>query len=53
MSDTIRIAIAEDSVILRDGLAQLLAGRGFEVTDAVGDPDALATRSAAPCLMSP
>jgi DNA-binding NarL/FixJ family response regulator len=41
MSDTIRIAIAEDSAILRDGLAQLLAGRGFDVTDAVGDGDAL------------
>ena len=41
MSDTIRIAIAEDSAILRDGLAQVLAGRGFEVTVAVGDPDAL------------
>jgi DNA-binding NarL/FixJ family response regulator len=41
MPDTIRIAIAEDSAILRDGLAQLLAGRGFDVTDAVGDPDAL------------
>jgi len=41
MSDTIRIAIAEDSAILRDGLAQLLAGRGFDVTDAVGDPEAL------------
>ena len=41
MSDTIRIAIAEDSAILRDGLAQLLAGRGFEITDAVGDPEAL------------
>ena len=41
MSDTSRIAIAEDSAILRDGLAQLLAGRGFDVTDAVGDPEAL------------
>jgi DNA-binding NarL/FixJ family response regulator len=41
MSDTIRIAIAEDSAILRDGLAQLLAGRGFDVTDAVGEPEAL------------
>jgi DNA-binding NarL/FixJ family response regulator len=41
MSDTIRIAIAEDSAILRDGLAQLLAGRGFDVTAAVGDPEAL------------
>jgi DNA-binding NarL/FixJ family response regulator len=41
MSDTIRIAIAEDSAVLRDGLAQLLAGRGFHVTDAVGDGEAL------------
>lgn len=41
MSDTIRIAIAEDSAVLRDGLAQLLAGRGFEVVDAVGDPESL------------
>src|SRR5580692_1723160 len=41
MSDKIRIAIAEDSAILRDGLAQLLAGRGFEITDTVGDPEAL------------
>ena len=41
MSDTIRIAIAEDSAILRDGLAQLLTGRGFDVTDAVGDGEAL------------
>jgi len=41
MSDSIRVAIAEDSAILRDGLVQLLADRGFEVTDAVSDPTAL------------
>jgi DNA-binding NarL/FixJ family response regulator len=41
MSDSIRIAIAEDSAILRDGLVQLLADRGFEVTDAVSEPQAL------------
>jgi DNA-binding NarL/FixJ family response regulator len=41
MSDSIRVAIAEDSVILRDGLVQLLADRGFDITDAVGDPAAL------------
>jgi DNA-binding NarL/FixJ family response regulator len=41
MSDIIKIAIAEDSAILRDGLAQLLAGRGFDVIDAVGDGEAL------------
>ncbi|MGD0982195.1 MAG: response regulator transcription factor [Acidimicrobiales bacterium] len=36
MSDTIRVAIAEDSAVLRDGLVQLLADRGFVITDAVG-----------------
>jgi DNA-binding NarL/FixJ family response regulator len=33
--DRIRVAIAEDSAVLRDGLVQLLADRGFEITDAV------------------
>src|SRR5580700_1085862 len=41
MSDAIRVAIAEDSAILRDGLVQLLSDRGFEITDAVGDPQGL------------
>jgi DNA-binding NarL/FixJ family response regulator len=41
MSDSIRVVIAEDSVILRDGLAQLLAERGFEITEAVNNPEAL------------
>lgn len=36
-----RIVIAEDTAILRDGLAQLLALRGHEVLAAVGDADAL------------
>jgi DNA-binding NarL/FixJ family response regulator len=39
--DPIRVAIAEDSAILRDGLVQLLLDRGFVVTDAVSDPAAL------------
>ena len=39
MSDTIRVAIAEDSAVLRDGLVQLLADRGFVITDAVGAAD--------------
>jgi len=38
---TLRVAIAEDSVILRDGLVQLLLDRGFEVTAAVADASAL------------
>lgn len=37
----IRIAIAEDSAILRDGLAQLLIERGHEVVATVGTADAL------------
>ena len=34
----LRVAIAEDSAILRDGLVQLLVDRGFTITGAVGDP---------------
>jgi DNA-binding NarL/FixJ family response regulator len=41
MSTTYRVAIAEDSAILRDGLVQLLEARGFTVTDAVGDGEDL------------
>ncbi len=41
MSGALRVAIAEDSAILRDGLVQLLVDRGFAITGAVGDPDAL------------
>ncbi|MGH9029198.1 MAG: response regulator transcription factor [Acidimicrobiales bacterium] len=41
MADSIRVAIAEDSAVLRDGLVQLLADRGFEITEAVGEPGAL------------
>ena len=37
----LRVAVAEDSAILRDGLVRLLADRGIVVTDAVGDGDAL------------
>jgi DNA-binding NarL/FixJ family response regulator len=40
-----RVVIAEDSAILRDGLRGLLADRGHDVVAAVGDGDAL--RSAA------
>ncbi|HEY0215845.1 MAG TPA: response regulator transcription factor [Cellulomonas sp.] len=36
-----RLVIAEDSVILRDGLVALLSRRGHEVVVAVGDGDAL------------
>ena len=41
MSDAIRVVIAEDSAILRDGLVQLRADRGFDVVGAVSDAAAL------------
>jgi DNA-binding NarL/FixJ family response regulator len=41
-ADHLRIVIAEDSVILRDGLVQLLTVRGHEVVAAVGDGTTLA-----------
>jgi len=41
MNDHIRVVIAEDSAILRDGLVQLLMDRGFVVTDSVSDAGAL------------
>jgi DNA-binding NarL/FixJ family response regulator len=41
MTEPLRIAIAEDSAILRDGLVQLLTDRGFVVTAAVSDAAAL------------
>jgi DNA-binding NarL/FixJ family response regulator len=36
-----RVVIAEDSVLLREGIARLLTEAGFEVIDRVGDGDAL------------
>jgi DNA-binding NarL/FixJ family response regulator len=41
MTKPIRVVIAEDSAILRDGLVQLLVDRGFVVSDAVSEPGAL------------
>jgi DNA-binding NarL/FixJ family response regulator len=40
-SDAITVVIAEDSAILRDGLVQLLADRGFAVRAAVSDAASL------------
>ena len=36
-----RIVVAEDDVLLREGIASLLNGAGFEVVGAVGDAEAL------------
>jgi DNA-binding NarL/FixJ family response regulator len=47
MRPKMRISIAEDSVILRDGLVELLTSRGHEVIAAVGDGEALQAAVAA------
>jgi DNA-binding NarL/FixJ family response regulator len=36
-----RIVVAEDDVLLREGIASLLEREGFDVVGAVGDPDSL------------
>lgn len=36
-----RVIVAEDSALMREGLVRLLADAGHEVVDAVGDADAL------------
>lgn len=40
-TDAIRAVVADDSVLLRDGVVRLLQDAGIEVVDAVGDGDAL------------
>ena len=46
---SLRVAIAEDSAILRDGLVQLLVDRGFVITEAVGDARELQRSIEADC----
>jgi DNA-binding NarL/FixJ family response regulator len=44
MSETtepLRVVVADDSVLLRDGIVRLLTDSGFDVVAAVGDADAL------------
>jgi DNA-binding NarL/FixJ family response regulator len=41
VSDTIRVAIAEDNVLLREGLVRLLREAGFDVVGASADPSGL------------
>jgi DNA-binding NarL/FixJ family response regulator len=41
MEDRVRVVIAEDSVLLREGLTRLLTDRGHEVVAGVGDAEAL------------
>jgi DNA-binding NarL/FixJ family response regulator len=41
MSDTVRVVIADDSVLLREGLSRLLEESGFEVAAQAGDAEDL------------
>lgn len=41
MDNKVRVVIAEDSVLLREGLTRLLTDRGHEVVAGVGDAEAL------------
>ncbi|CAM5695260.1 hypothetical protein SHIRM173S_10022 [Streptomyces hirsutus] len=41
MEDKVRVVIAEDSALLREGLTRLLTDRGLDVVAGVGDGDAL------------
>ncbi len=41
VEDKVRVVIAEDSVLLREGLTRLLTDRGHEVVAGVGDAEAL------------
>lgn len=40
-SETLRLVIADDSVLLREGIARVLAERGFEVAGQAGDAEEL------------
>jgi DNA-binding NarL/FixJ family response regulator len=39
MSESLRVVLAEDSVLLREGLLRLLADTGFDVVEACGDAE--------------
>lgn len=47
VDDRVRVVIAEDSVLLREGLTRLLTDRGHEVVAGVGDGEALVRTVAA------
>ena len=41
VAEALRVVVAEDSVLLREGLVRLLEEQGLRVTAAVGDGEAL------------
>ena len=46
-----RVVIAEDAAVLREGLARLLGDRGHEVCAAIGDEEALRAAEEAECIV--
>jgi len=46
VSDALRVVLAEDSALFRDGLASILGAAGMEIVAAVGDHDALVDAAA-------
>ena len=47
MSDPVRVVIGEDDVLMREGIARLLADAGFEVVSQAGDAEAFLRKSLA------
>jgi DNA-binding NarL/FixJ family response regulator len=47
VSDSLRVVIAEDDVLMREGIARLLAEAGFEVAAQAGDADDLLRKALA------
>jgi DNA-binding NarL/FixJ family response regulator len=47
VSDPLRVVIGEDDVLLREGIARLLADAGFEVVSQAGDAEAFLRKSLA------
>jgi DNA-binding NarL/FixJ family response regulator len=47
VSDPVRVVIGEDDVLLREGIARLLAEAGFEVAAQAGDAEAFLRRALA------
>src|SRR4051812_29873990 len=47
VSEPVRVVLGEDDVLLREGIARLLADAGFEVVSQAGDAEAFLRKSLA------
>jgi DNA-binding NarL/FixJ family response regulator len=47
VTDPVRVVIGEDDVLLREGIASLLTGAGFDVVAQAGDAEVLLRRALA------